>query len=248
MKSILKIVLLLIFVLNFGFAQGDLHVNEIQIKNLYNENIRIDVYPEGLVFNGDKEYKLRCKHILGSIQYIIGAKEFVISSNGGIAQFNHDAADGDNNMTGSVGYGKYRIDFYRYVGGDWTYQNYCYVDFSHSKYPWGGMPNGLQNDVTISYYSENNIKYWDTQFSGDRTVRIWDQRVRVSTAYEDQDKTGFYSVPGDQYGNWLVLPHFPQSYGGMGVNEGKLMVNLSIEPGHVSKLKCGEAFSIESGS
>lgn len=63
MKSILKIILLLIFVLNFGFAQGDLHVNEIQIKNLYNENIRIDVYPEGLVFNGDKEYKLRCKHI-----------------------------------------------------------------------------------------------------------------------------------------------------------------------------------------
>jgi len=247
MKSILKIVLLLSFVLQFGFAQGDLHVNELQVRNFSNENVMIDVYPVGAVFNGDKEYKLRCKYLLGNVEYIFGAKEIVINANNGIAQLNHDSRDGDL-MAGSIGYGKYRIDFYRYVGGNWTYQNYCYVDFSHSKYPWSNFPNGLQNDINIDYYSENNIQYWETQFSGDRTVRIWDQRVRVPTAYEEQDKNGFISSESDVYGNWLQYPLDPGNWLGYGFEVGRLMVNLDIQPGHHPKVECGYTFSVENSS
>lgn len=161
--------------------------------------------------------------------------------------FTFDGTTGDIE-DGMIGYGKYRINIYKLVGSNFTLVNHCYVDYSHSLYPWSPPPNGLANDISITYINENTLNHWGYPMPPDNTVKIWDQRVRVPEAYEEQDKNGFKSAVPDSYGNWLQWPLDPLNFNGSGMDIGKLMVNLDIIPNHHPKVKCGETFSIESGS
>lgn len=190
MKSIILLSFILIFIVVQSIISQDVvHVNELQVVNRSSYQIKVDIYPIGTVFNGDKKYKLLCKRLLGQPElYIIGVKNSFLDANGGQIQLNHDASDGDIGMSGAIGYGKYRIDFFKWnsINQVWDLKNYCFVDFNHSNYPWGGST--FTNDINIDYYSEDNIEAWEHPLPYDKTIRIWDQHVRNPSAVEEQNK------------------------------------------------------------
>lgn len=103
-----------------------------------NHLLKVAVYPVGLVFNGAKEYKMRATVPQNSgDSFIVGnTKEYI--DFGERMSLDVDIPTDNNADDGLIGYGKYRIDFYERGGNpvNWIYTNYCYVDFSHSNYPW----------------------------------------------------------------------------------------------------------------
>lgn len=150
-----------------------------------------------------------------------------------------------------IGYGKYRINIYKLVGSNFTLVNHCYVDYSHGNYPWNPGPNGLTNDIFVYYLGNGDIRGWDQIYlPADRTLKIWDQRRSNNpNAFEEQNKNGFHSTNSGINFQWLKFPLIASEYQGpTEETPEKLLVHLDVFPNHHPKVKCGETFSIESGS
>ena len=184
MKPKLIFVFILIIIFNNYLFANDMVIGELEIENKSTTDIiKVIVYPVGIVFNGSKECKLRClngENILN--KFIVGCSKTNLNPMDGKVRLNHDASGSEPGIDGAIGYGKYRIDFYKKIYEMYHYVNYCYVDFGHSNYPW---TSGFVNDVDIQYINEYTILHWSYKpLPEDRIIKIWDQRVNYPTSYE----------------------------------------------------------------
>ena len=196
----LTIIIILFFTFDLFAIEG-----ELIIKNNLNNLIKVDVYPVGTVFNGAKEYSLKCVNEWihsGDTIYtkIIGGSKELHYLN--LFKLDHDGdllycCEGES----SIGYGKYRIDFYEEINSIFEFKTYCYVDYSDSDYP---FDSPFTADIWIYNYSENDIRVWTTEHSlpKDKIVKIWDQRVININAYKSQNKNGFKS--DISYSKWPI--------------------------------------------
>jgi len=250
-KIKLCIILILLIILgniDFALSQDELILGEVRIKNHnLSDIIKIQVYPVGCVFNGDKEYKLRCRLPDGP-EYIIGGERENLSYWGSLI-LDNDAGEAFGDVDGAIGYGKYRVDFYKKIGTEYDYVNYCYFDYSTSNYPWTiGL---LDNDIDIEYRSETNIRHnGNYELPPDKTIKIWDQRQwNGENAYENQNKNGFKTTTSDQFGNWLNFPHFATYFGGTTHEKAdECYVWMDVLAGHQPKILCGYSFIINSSN
>jgi len=161
--------------------------------------------------------------------------------NGSKATFNHDAGQGSNDInTGAIGYGKYKIDFYKLNGSNYEIVNYCYVDYSTSNYPW---QTGFQNDISITYVNENTIEGWGIDLPIDRTVKIWDQ-TGIGGSFQSPNKSGFKTTNSES-GLWLDFPHFATDYQSTYIGHITPEVNslhMEVLNGHAPFVNCSQPF------
>ncbi len=249
-----KLLLPLLFVLHICIYAAP---RELFVRNSSNMVIKIDVYPVGCIFNGNLDYSLRCARFYTNYQYITGNSIKGIEPTVQLG-FEHDAENHDeddegmgNDIAGVVGYGKYRIDFYEKTSNNpetYVYRNFCYIDYSHSNYPWNPGPNGLTNDIYVYYMGNGDVRGWSfSTLPFDRTLKIWDQRnPNAPNAYEPQNKSGFKSTNN---GEWLTYPLDATIYQGEEPwgheTKSKCFVFIDVLPSHNPKIICGETLSIE---
>ena len=194
----------------------DTSPGELFIRNhTSSATLKIVVYPIGCVFNGDKDYKLLCKHrVPNYYDYIIGGSKSGIGEQSQMA-LDHDASGDASPVDGAVGFGLYKIVIYVWNGVYYEAANYCFIDFGTSDYPFYGHPY-LYGDIGFEYRNNNIITHnGGYTLPEDRTIKAWDQRQwRGENAYEPPNKNGFKTAPNDQYGNWLNFPQIATDYGG----------------------------------
>ncbi|MBZ0203816.1 MAG: hypothetical protein K8I03_12430, partial [Ignavibacteria bacterium] len=233
----------------------DLYPGELFIynKNPYNV-IKVNVYPVGVVFNGAKEYNLKCinpENIPGEPPHIVGCSVENIQPNGQVV-LNHDVSEAEINMDGAIGFGKYRIDFYIWDATHWEYLNYCFVDFGDADYPYTvGLPGFglLQADVDISYQDSERLTYFGNQrLPSDRVIKMWDQRAKDENpnAIKTQNRSGFKTTNSDG-GIWLNFPLVATDYGGVNhITPGVDNLFIELLNGHTANLNCSKSFSLTS--
>ncbi|MEO8446192.1 MAG: T9SS type A sorting domain-containing protein [bacterium] len=198
MKTTILFFLFVSFVLTKSSSSN---TPELTIINKSNETVKFVTYPIGAIFNGNYEYDLECKVFSANYDYIFGGQKSGITLNQEF-KLDQDGAPLANGEA-SIGYGKYRIVFYKLNSG-YDSVNYCDVNFSDADYPYTGDPY-LIKDLTLEYYSSTNIKYYfgggAVSIPGSKLIVSWDQRTSGNTnAYKTQNKNGFIS--SSSYPNW----------------------------------------------
>lgn len=156
----------LVLLIQLMFTQILFSAAEISIYNRSNETLKFVVYPIGAIFNGLLKYKLDCEVFSTSYAYIIGGQKSGITLNQSYL-LDQDAAPTANGEA-SIGYGKYRIVFYKLNSG-YDSVNYCDIDFSDADYPYTGHQY-LTKDLTLEYNSSSNITY---HFGGGSVSNSW---------------------------------------------------------------------------
>ncbi|MCI0450464.1 MAG: hypothetical protein L0Y79_11910, partial [Chlorobi bacterium] len=212
------------------------------------DNIKVVVYPIAAVFNGNLEYSLKCfRPLQGVYSHIVGGQESEIMNNSSFA-LDHDGAT-DNEAEAAIGYGKYRVEIYKKVSGNYQFVDYVDVDYGDADYPALYSVAPFIRDLPINYYSSTDIRYWNgTPIPSSRYIPIWDQSVRNQLAVKTQNKNGFKTTNSDN-GEWLDFPLYAPSYGGAGHLTPELCgLNLNIEPNHTAYVKCPESFTIDKGA
>ncbi|MDZ4712435.1 MAG: hypothetical protein SGI89_08930, partial [bacterium] len=195
-----KIIIILLIQL---FITQILHsAPELTITNKSNETLKFVVYPIGAIFNGAKKYDLNCV-ISGNYTYIFGGQKSGVTNNQSFI-LDQDGAPTANGEA-SIGYGKYRVVFYKLNSG-YDSVNYCDINFSDADYPYTGDPY-LIKDLNLEYYSSTNIKYYfgggAVAIPSNKLIVSWDQRTSGNTnAYKTQNKNGFIS--SSTYPNWPI--------------------------------------------
>lgn len=141
-QKLLVLFTVLIVLVSFNESKSNA---EVFIYNMsYTDEIRVNVYPVGAVFNGFKRYSLQCRFPrnetppLPSYIYIYGgAKELPVRTTS-VAQYlglNHDIDAAVAQTEGAVGYGKYRVDFYKKnTNSQYEFVEYCFFDYSDSDF------------------------------------------------------------------------------------------------------------------
>jgi hypothetical protein len=158
---ILSLILFFIFATNLlsqNISDGEfMIVNQTGTSTGY--SISVKIYPVGAIFNGGNEYTVKAHNPIDPIYnpYIYG-KEISISNvqsgTGWYALANFDKSDAIQLCQFSLGYGRYRIDFYEGT----TKKNTCDVDFSDANFT-GQDVSGYIQHLRIDYYSSTEITF-----------------------------------------------------------------------------------------
>lgn len=231
---ILKLILLSILLISkHSFARFELRIENYS----YSDIIYVRVFPIGAIFNGRFEYSLKCRYSTSDYDKIFGG-DSILQKRVGIPsdfELNHDADGTTGGTEASIGYGKYRVEFYfvreeneNLVIDEFPF-DYCDVDYGDSDYPNNYVnPPGAEytRDIVFKYYSQDSIIYNFTSnlIPENRLIQIWDQRARNPILYKSQNRNGFIS---DSIYNLLpinavdsgAIAHF---------NPGVLNLNLQI--------------------
>jgi len=190
-KTLIFITVILVFALNC-YAQ-DASTFELKIINNSTINIKIDVYPVGAIFNGDKLYNLECAHPRDTIyKYIYGGSKILFEGHHTF-ELNHDADYYNGTSHASISYGKFRVRFsiYNNITEEYDSLDYCDVDYSDSDYPYQN-----NNDLTLFFNSDSSVTFTFTPNIynvnvTDRYLKIWDQYG--GNIHKTQNKSGFLS-------------------------------------------------------
>jgi len=214
---------------------------ELFIYNQHPDYLKIEVYPIGTTFSGNKEYKLKSTYD-DWFQYNIGGTKSSIANTGSMI-LDFDAPDvGDRD--GQIGYGKYKIDFYVWTALGWVLGNYCYIDFGDSDYPYSPGPWSMQNDISIYYHWNHEITYYgNNPIPSDNTVKIWDQTV-FNGHSKTPNKSGFKTTTSES-GIWLNFPHYASDYQSPFIGHVTPQVNdvnLEVISGHAPFVDCSDFF------
>ena len=148
--------------------------------------LKVVVYPIGAIFNGEKKFTLQSR--LYSNRKIYGGSKIGMLN---LDRFtlDHDAAAGTG-ADSVIGYGRYRVTFFRLNGQNYDSVDYCDVDFSDADYPLL-----YPADITLKYFSSTDIRFifFEAQEyaigSAGRYLKIWDQYGGV--IHREQNKNGF---------------------------------------------------------
>jgi hypothetical protein len=190
-SSIFIIALALLFLnIQNTFSQSYDYAEFLIVNNTGNDEgfpIAVDVYPFGAIFNGDNTggytgqytpvaaYQVNAQH-----PYNFGEHQFALSnqtSQTWYAMINFDKSPNYQGCHFSLGYGKYRIDFY--VNSTKTFT--CDVDFSDANYT-GISQTGYCQQFLIEYrdngtvwakFNDPNASYYQIENNG--SFEIWKQ-------------------------------------------------------------------------
>jgi len=238
---------LLLFNRNIQAQDEELPPGELLIGNNSSDVIKIEVLPVGAVFNGDLDYKLKIteRHFSTHYTHIVGGTVSDIINGGGL-RLDHDGRDDANAEGGCVGFGWYKVNFYKKDGSSYDFVNYVYIDWGDADYKFGSgyyASNPLKPDLQIGYYGANDIRLWSENISlpQDHIVRIYEQPY--GSKYPNRN--GFKTNSGD---NWLNFPLLATSYQGSQPwgheNPEKCFLNVNILAQHQPKIICGDYFNL----
>ena len=179
---------LVVLIVQVSIPTANAVEGELIIHNKTNGTLVVEVYPVGAIFNGNKQYLLKCVNsrlgyydkIFGGVDTLTSNENFILDHDGDLQY----CCEGEK----SIGYGKYRVEFYQ----DDSISGYCYVDYSDSDYPYGSP---FTADIHLYYFAPNDVRPWDIsqQMPSDNVVKIWDQRVLNPASYKSPNKSGFSS-------------------------------------------------------
>ncbi|MFA5403806.1 MAG: T9SS type A sorting domain-containing protein [Ignavibacteria bacterium] len=162
MNNLKKIsIALFILLLSSSFIHSqDIDRGEFMIVNQTNSiPITVKIYPVGAIFNGDDQYTvIAANKINPQNNYYIFGKEIAISydqnGNDWYKRANFDKSQDYLYCDLSIGYGRYRIDFYEGT----TKTNSCDVDFSDANFT-GQDVTGYIQHLRIDYFSSSEITF-----------------------------------------------------------------------------------------
>jgi len=138
------LLLITLFTLNISQSQT-LTFGELMIVNNTGTStgkfIKINIYPVGAIFSGGNQYSLDARYPISQDQKLIyGYSEILnfdqnLSEDQWTTKVNFDATPERDFCETSLGYGKYRIDFYEGADQDnFTFVDYCIIDYSDANY------------------------------------------------------------------------------------------------------------------
>ena len=162
MNNLKKISITLIVLLlssTFIYSQ-DIGQGEFMIVNQTNSiPITVKIYPVGAIFNGADQYTvIAANKINPQNNFYIFGKELPISydqnGNDWYKRANFDKSPNFYQCDFSLGYGRYRIDFYEGT----TKTNTCDVDFSDANFT-GQDVSGYIQHLRVDYYSSSEITF-----------------------------------------------------------------------------------------
>lgn len=146
-------ILVIMFLISPLLHSQDIQQGEFMVVNKTGGNgysIKIDIYPVGAIFNGNYEYALKAAYpIPQQNDKIWGVQQYELSNQTAQNWFvvaNFDKSEYLNGCHFSLGYGRYRIDFYEGVNKTFT----CDIDFSDVNF------TGIS---TSTYYQQMRIDY-----------------------------------------------------------------------------------------
>ncbi len=134
---------------------------------IYNQttskDIMIKVYPIGAIFSGGGQYTVEATHqVVSNEYYIFGFSDVLtydLNSENSHSYSNFDASVNYNQCKHSLGYGKYKIDFYERAGQDlsvFAFIDSCYLDLSDANY--GDNYLGCKR-IRIDYFNPTTILF-----------------------------------------------------------------------------------------
>lgn len=131
LKKISIAILIILFFSPFLYSQS-IGNGEFMIVNQTNSTpITVKIYPVGAIFNGADQYTVIAAHPVPNTNYIYGTTANVDYNQGNNYKIaNFDKTEGGAECYFSLGYGKYRIEFYEGT----TMTNTCDVDFSDANF------------------------------------------------------------------------------------------------------------------
>lgn len=188
--SLLIIVFITCVFRNFSYSQN-IGGGELMIVNntgsASGKLVKINIYPVGAIFSGGYQYSLDARYRITATNKFIYGYSDILNYNQSLpeqdwtSKINFDANDNTDQCKISLGYGKYKIDFYE--GPDvnnFTFVEYCYVDFADANYGTGNFQG--EQKFRIDYRSNNNITF-NFLSSGNlnnitavaKNIKVWEQ-------------------------------------------------------------------------
>ena len=192
----------------------DIQQGEFMVVNKTGGNgysIKIDIYPVGAIFNGNYEYALKAAYpIPQQNDKIWGVQQYELSNQTAQNWFvvaNFDKSEYLNGCHFSLGYGRYRIDFYEGVNKTFT----CDIDFSDVNFTGISTSTYYQQmridyngstDVKLQFYGANSSPY---NISNEERLCVWEQKGTLNGT-QTQNKGSFtdYSLDAQQYHDYPI--------------------------------------------
>lgn len=193
-KKITIALLVLLLSSTFIYSQ-DIDRGEFMIVNQTSSssnptNITVKIYPVGAIFNGADQYTVKARYPINEISnpYIFG-KEIAISYDQNGTEWykraNFDKSSDYLYCDFSLGYGRYRIDFYEGT----TKTNTCDVDFSDANFT-GTDVSGYIQHLRIDYNNSNDISFQFINPNSENVniaevnnyIKVWEQVGTENTA------------------------------------------------------------------
>jgi hypothetical protein len=189
LKKISIALLVLLLSSTFIYSQ-DIGQGEFMIVNQTNSTpITVKIYPVGAIFNGADQYTVVAEHQISQTnKYIFGMEIPISYDQNGTEWYkraNFDKSQYYTNCQFSLGYGRYRIDFYEGT----TKTNSCDVDFSDANFT-GQDVSGYIQHLRIDYYSSSEIIFQFINPNSENVniadvnnyIKVWEQVGTENTA------------------------------------------------------------------
>ena len=217
---------ILFFIVFSNLYSQDISQGEFMIVNNSGENgypIKVDIYPVGAIFNGNYDYALKSKYPIDPQQNnkIFGIQQITLSNL--TSQTWYTVANFDNtselrDCQFSLGYGRYRVDFFKSTNGgnNWNQVNTTDIDFSDANFTGYTTPEYFQK-LIIHFVDDNTIyfNYIDNQGNNtqnepisydDKWIRVWKQSGTGHEGTLMQNKGNFtdYSTNGIEYHDFPI--------------------------------------------
>ncbi|MBK8980929.1 MAG: hypothetical protein IPM38_01090 [Ignavibacteria bacterium] len=223
MNKIITVYVILLTFVSIGYTQEST-TYELKIQNFSTDSLKIDVYPIGTIFNGDKLYSLKCKNPRELYyKFIFGGSKY-LNNNYNTFDLNHDANNYYGTCESSISYGKYRIRFsiYNTVNEEFDSLDYCDVDYSDSDYPYQN-----HNDIILKYFNADSITFsflstFYNIIEAGRYLKIWDQFG--GSFNKTLNKNGFISDSSYLYIPINAVDSMAQAH----LNFGDIFINFSL--------------------
>ena len=143
-KSLVVILILIIFI-NDKCNSQNISQGELMIVNntgtQTGKMIKVNIYPVGAIFSGCNQYSLDATNKIPSSSEKIYGYSKILNFNQNLNEdqwtikINFDASELFQDCETSLGYGKYRIDFYSGPDQDnFLFIDYCIIDYSDANY------------------------------------------------------------------------------------------------------------------
>jgi len=190
LKKISIALFILLLSSSFTYSQ-DIGYGEFMIVNQTNSTpITVKIYPVGAIFNGADQYTvIAANKINPQNNFYIFGKELPISYDQNGTEWyikaNFDKSPNFYQCDFSLGYGRYRIDFYEGT----TKTNTCDVDFSDANFT-GVDISGYTQHLRIDYFSSSEITFQFINQNSENVniddvekyIKVWEQVGSGNTA------------------------------------------------------------------
>lgn len=175
---------------NVSFSQNIGNGELMIVNNTQDQSplyLKINVYPVGAVFSGGRQYTLDARFPIDvANNKIFGFTKILkydktLPEQEWTAKINFDATSDILNCESSLGYGKYRIDFYHGQSIDsFSFSDYCMIDYSDANYGTDAFQG--EQKIRIDYRSISSLTFnflnSTTPHSIDevgKAIKVWEQ-------------------------------------------------------------------------